>query len=505
MNTTLLEEILACPRLPSLPAIAAKVIEMTSDPDVSIKELAGVIQQDQAMSAKILRTVNSSFYGLRERCGTIDKALVMLGLSPVKSLVLGFSLVSALPKPNDEDQFDYQAYWRRSLYSGVAARDLALHIKTVDPDEAFLAALFQDVGQMALHMAIPEQYAPVLLDANGKHSELLRAELSILEISHADIGGMLCERWKLPEQLIHPVRFHERPSAAPTSAVDSSRIVALANLIHDVLSETTGIEALRTAYRRGKEWFRMEVSAIDELVARTSTVAKEMGKVLELDTGPSADAEALLKEANEHLAELNRTDPGGASVVTGSADSAFKLSAVDELDPLTGLLAAGGLKAALVRSFEHSAASGEPLGLANIELGGMEEIEASGRLELGDEAVLLVSMYLKKVFEPLGGFVGRSGEASFMVFVPGMGRVPMVKASEIALNEIRNALEIMHQQDDWPEIEVDLNIGIAAWESKVASVLSTPQHVVAASVKASRAAKQAGGNCLRAFVPKAAA
>lgn len=504
MNTALLEEILACPRLPSLPAIAAKVIEMTSDPDVSIKELAGVIQQDQAMAAKILRTVNSSFYGLRERCGTIDKALVMLGLSPVKSLVLGFSLVSALPKPQ-EDGFDYLGYWRRSLYCGVAAREMALNIPSIDPDEGFLGGLFQDVGMMALHMAIPEKYAPVLQDAAGKHSDLMKSELSILEISHADIGGMLCERWKLPESLIHPVRFHERPSAAPTSAVDSARAIALANLIHDVLTEPTAIEALRNAYRRGKEWFRMEPATVDEIIARTSEVAGEMGKVLELDTGPGSDAEALLAEAHEHLSELNHQEPGSASVANSASDSPFMVAAIDDLDPLTGLLAATGLKAALARSFEASAASGEPLGFANIELGGMDDIAESGRLELGDEAVLLVSMHLKKTFEPLGGFVGRSGDGAFMVIVPGMSRVPMVKASEIALTEIRNAFGVMHQQDDWPEIEVNLNIGIAAWESKVASVLSSPQHIVAASVKASRAAKQAGGNCLRAFVPKVAA
>ena len=96
-----LEEILSCPNLPSLPAVALRVIELTSNVNVSLKELAETIQNDQGLATKILKTVNSSFYGLRQRCSTIDKAIVMLGLSPVKSLALGFSLVESIDDPAD--------------------------------------------------------------------------------------------------------------------------------------------------------------------------------------------------------------------------------------------------------------------------------------------------------------------------------------------------------------------------------------------------------------------
>lgn len=505
MNTVLLEEILACPRLPSLPAIAAQVIELTSDPNVSIKELAKLIQQDQALAAKILRTVNSSFYGLRERCGTIDKALVLLGLSPVKSLVLGFSLVSALP-PTQEDGFDYRGYWRRSLYSGVAARDIATVVRELDPDETFLAALFQDIGMMALHLAVPEQYAPILLESKGNHADLLKVEINELEISHAELGGMLCERWKLPAQLIHPVRFHEKPSAAPTPFVHIARTVALGNLVHNVLTDPTPVDALRTTYRRAHEWFRMEPSEVDEIVHRTSVLSKELGSVLELDTGPSTNATKLLESAQKHLIDLNRNEPNLSSVVSTAGNSPFLSSPVDDLDPLTGLLSAQSLRASLLRSFEESALTGEPMGLAHVELGGFDQVLASNQLDLADEAILLVSMYLKRAFEPIGGFVGRSGDANFMILVPGVTRVVLVKSAEIVLQDLRSALNHMQEQRTWPStLSIDLCIGVAAWETTSADVLSTPQRVIAASVKASRAAKEAGGNCLRAFVPKAAA
>ena len=115
MDTKLLDDILNCPSLPSLPAVAIRVLELTSDPDVRMDELAKEIQFDQGIAAKILRTVNSSFYGLRKRCSSIEHALVMLGLNPVKSLVLGFSLVSSV-KGEEGDEFDYLGYWERRAH-----------------------------------------------------------------------------------------------------------------------------------------------------------------------------------------------------------------------------------------------------------------------------------------------------------------------------------------------------------------------------------------------------
>ena len=96
MRDELLEQILVCPSLPSLPAVALRVIELAGKSDVVMKELASTIEQDQGLAAKVLRTVNSSFYSVRTKCSTISKALVLLGLGPVKTLSLGFSLVSAV-------------------------------------------------------------------------------------------------------------------------------------------------------------------------------------------------------------------------------------------------------------------------------------------------------------------------------------------------------------------------------------------------------------------------
>src|ERR1051325_6151536 len=147
MNPELIERILRCPTLPTLPAVAVRVLELTGDESVSLERLAEEIQNDQALAAKVLKTINSSFYGVRRPCGTISQAMVMLGLSAVKSLALSFSLVSSIGFGDDE--FDHVAYWRRGLYTAAAAKIIAREVGRAFEDEAFLGGLLQDVGMMA--------------------------------------------------------------------------------------------------------------------------------------------------------------------------------------------------------------------------------------------------------------------------------------------------------------------------------------------------------------------
>src|SRR3982750_3745539 len=116
MNEQLVQRVKQCPTLPTLPAVAVQVLELAQNPDVDIAQIAKIISKDPALSLKILRTVNSSFYGRSNPVSTISHALVFLGLQSVKTLVLGFSLVTNLTK-NKSKGFKHITYWRRSVYS----------------------------------------------------------------------------------------------------------------------------------------------------------------------------------------------------------------------------------------------------------------------------------------------------------------------------------------------------------------------------------------------------
>src|SRR5580700_11012861 len=121
MNSELLKKIQQCPNLPTLPTVAVQILDLAGKPNIDIAEIARVISKDPALSSKILRTVNSSFYGRSHNIGTISHALVILGLQSVKTLVLGFSLVTTLSKTKGGG-FNHIKYWRRSFFSATAAR-----------------------------------------------------------------------------------------------------------------------------------------------------------------------------------------------------------------------------------------------------------------------------------------------------------------------------------------------------------------------------------------------
>src|SRR5215217_8422375 len=170
MNDQLLQRIRQCPTLPSLPAIAMDVLDMAQREEVDIAEIARIISKDPALSSKILRTVNSSFYGRSQSVSQVSQALVILGLQAVKTLVLGFSLVNNLSK-NKAKGFKHIAYWKRSIFAATAARTLAAKINLVQQEEAFLAALLMDIGMLVLDQVVGEQYGE--LHAKSKsHDDL---------------------------------------------------------------------------------------------------------------------------------------------------------------------------------------------------------------------------------------------------------------------------------------------------------------------------------------------
>ena len=146
MNDGALERIMNSPDLPTLPAVAAQMLELTTRSDVELSEIAKVIEHDPAIATRVLKTVNSSFYGLTRRVASIRQALAYLGMETVKGLVLGFSLARVMQGSSDEITFDFIDYWRRSIFSAAAARRIGIATRSVDPDEAFLAALVQETS-----------------------------------------------------------------------------------------------------------------------------------------------------------------------------------------------------------------------------------------------------------------------------------------------------------------------------------------------------------------------
>lgn len=230
MNSAALERVLKCPNLPSLPGVAIEVLELTRDRNVPLRRIAEVVQNDQALAVKILKTVNSSFYGLVKPCPTISRAMAYLGIETVKSLVLGFSLVDMVGQQASAD-FDYVGFWRRSIYGATGARFFAGMTGASDAEEAFIAALVQDLGMLAMRTALGGVYAEAIRPCGRNHEGVCEAERAAFGFDHQVAGAALAEKWRLPPQMVESIRRHHRPGGGgPCAHEEIVRLVILANL-----------------------------------------------------------------------------------------------------------------------------------------------------------------------------------------------------------------------------------------------------------------------------------
>jgi HD-like signal output (HDOD) protein/GGDEF domain-containing protein len=300
MSVPSLDRILACPTLPTLPVVALRVLELTSRKDVSLRELAAVIEHDPAIASKVLRTVNSSFYNLSRRCGSIQQALAFLGLQTVKALVLGFSLARSIDGGGDDEvSFDFLSYWRRSIYSATAARQIAMLVRGVDPDEAFVTALMQDVGMVALWRVYGDRYLQVIDLAGPDHRRLVAMELRALEIDHAAVSSEMCARWRFPDHIVQAVRCHHRSHEAAVDCARLARTVELAGTAANVLSLSDPESEIARFRRDGQEWFEVRPAPLLLLIQKISEQATELSREFGLDVGARADVDSIMRRARE--------------------------------------------------------------------------------------------------------------------------------------------------------------------------------------------------------------
>jgi len=500
MDDDLLREILGCPSLPSLPAVAARVLELTADNDVSMDELAETVVKDQAMAARVLQTVNSSFYGLRQRCGTIRKALVMLGLGPVKSIVLSFSLISAIEEGQYED-LDLESFWRRSLYTATAAKIALLQVGQKDAsDEAFLGGLLQDVGVIAMHRTLGARYAEILRESGGSHRCLSRIETERLATSHAEIGAALGAHWRLPDELTLPIRFHEKPTASPARCAQIVRAVMLGNLVHDVMTDPEPAASLRSFYRRAEEWFAIPNGRADDLLGEVCDAVSELQDLFRLSIGARTSASEILDRAHEQL----EAACGQCPEARAFADELDSMLLGEGPDPLTGLLSRSGVASLLRSGYHLGAAKGQSVSLVVLAVDRYSELCRNGPEGFDLEITLGVAVLLKEHFDPLGAAVAGLGSGVFAAVIVGEGRDRVIDAAE----RFRTALRDHSPHWDIPDYREDLvlttSVGLVSTQGGERA-FSSPEQMRAVGVRAAQRAQAAGGDTLRAFVPRGVA
>ena len=496
MGAPILEKVLSCPNLPSLPMVAMELLELTSDPDVALSHIAKVVQHDQALCSKILRTVNSSYYGLSKPCPTITRALAYLGLSTVKSLVLGFSLIDSTSAKNDD--FDLVHYWRRCFQAAAAARRFATTTRVVDPEEAFIAALMQDIGMLAIHAAIGPEYEKVIAETEGDHALLPRHETATLGFTHAEAGAQLAERWHLPTQLVDPIRNHHRQLERPDQFGPIVNTVILACSVSRVLTAAAPKAALNSLYVMSNMLFGLSESDTRSVVAMTSEDARELSGLLDVHVGDTPDVTSLLAEAEEakikHDLEVQRE-------TMQLRESNEQLAKQALTDGLTQVGNREQFDQELSSRFEQATMFNGSLGLVIADADHFKRLNDEYGHQVGDAVLVELARRLR---EQTGsaGVVCRYGGEEFGVILPGSSRRDAAKVAEglrAAIGE--KPFDLRADELGVDSVEVTVSLGVAALEPAVTKHFSKPALLVRAADGALYAAKRAGRNCVRVFNP----
>lgn len=497
VNEQLLNKVLSCPKLPTLPAVALRVVELTGDDNISMAELARVIEHDQGLAARILRSVNSAFYGLPTQCSTLTHAQSLLGLDAVRTLALGFSVVQSLKGAGEE--FDYEAHWRRAIYTAIAAKTTARLVRRGDAEEVFLGGLLQDMGVIALVRSLGEEYIELAHDCDGDHHALVKAELKHFELQHPDVGAMLAERWRFPGALIAPIKYHERPSAAPVSARDPVRMVALGNLVADVLTMEDRAHWLSEFYQRATLWFSLTTPQADEIIETVTANARELASMFDLNLGAAPRAEDIQELASERLASIALTESRRAAEAVAESEEARRALMVDAL---TGL---GSRSAFLQRvSALHEAREGDdPLSVILLDADGFRSVNEELGEETGDAVLAHLGQRIAAIFAPIGAETFRYGGEEFGVALPGLGRAEAAALADRARQEIASSAVDAGPAlaEDVGPVRLTVSVGVATADAETGTVLNRAERLIHAADKAVDAAKRAGGDCVRAFTP----
>jgi HD-like signal output (HDOD) protein len=193
--------------LPTIPAVISQVLDALDNPNLSAGNLARVIEQDQTLTARVLRVANSPFYGFARRISTIDLAVVVMGTNAIKEIVMSLIIQRFFTRIGRET-FDVRAFWSYSVFCGAAARLLARRMGYRLAGEAFVCGLMHDIGYLILIEYFSSKFKEIRAIQQKKALSLTESETRLIGGTHADIGAWLAEKWNLPQHLCDAIRYH---------------------------------------------------------------------------------------------------------------------------------------------------------------------------------------------------------------------------------------------------------------------------------------------------------
>lgn len=275
--------------LPTLPSVVTQIIKMVEDPDTSAADMNQVISQDPALTAKVLKLVNSAFYGFSRQISTVREAVVILGFNRVKSLALSASVFEVF-QGEGMDKFDRVGLWEHSIGTGIGAEILGKRIRYPNPEEILVAGILHNIGKIVIDLYFHDELRDIFNVVRDRNCLMLEAEREVLGVGHPRIGSWLAEQWNLPEQITQSIRYYPDPLEAP----DEFKTLPMLIHVGDIFARTknigwTGDEEIPSFQEDVMDELEISKEDIPDLLEELETEMKDAEVFLELSDAESEE------------------------------------------------------------------------------------------------------------------------------------------------------------------------------------------------------------------------
>ncbi len=506
-----LESILASERIPSLPEVAARIVEIARDPDPNYDQLIETIRTDPAIAGRILKTANSALLGMRTRANSIEQAVPRLGTTMVRTLVLGFCLAEYQNRNSFNLRRSYQMVWRESLTQAAVAEALGERQGgKVDPANWFLAGLLQDIGRLALLHTCGEAYVENVLEPEDERTQRQR-EQEWLGFTHVEVSQGLCRKWNLESEFIDAIGVHHASAhrVVPLKFVSSTSLPAAlitATHVSEYLEEVShNLSCSREHIERLlMQVFALRPNDVFRVLADIDSRVGELSATFGIDVGRPPALESILAEAQELLGQialasqlrLVNANPRIERLERIRLETAESLHVREAAwkDNLTGAFNRGWLEPALSSVIDQAHQHQVPIGLLLIDLDNFRGLNQEAGPLFCDMLLQKATAILRECVR-LSDSVVRYGGDEFVITLKDVNSDMLTMVCDQIRSRIRSELSTKD-----PLRQITCSIGVAYYAPQSGIAVRSDSLIREADKSVSAAQRKGGDQAVMTFL-----
>lgn len=497
-----IDRILKSPQLPSVPAVAIKLLDLAQDLDSSTRDIVETIKSDPALAAKVLRSANSSYFSFRSEIRTLEQAVPLIGRTVITSLALSFSLsTEAMTEGVLADH--YKSFWLRSIVQAAAAETLASDANPVMASELFMTGLLIDLGQLAMLKVLRNDYLPVIEQLTEGNTCLQQCEQDVLGFDHSEVGYRLMKQWKLPDPMCDATQHHHRNPEDVTceDSRELSHAMMIASTVGDYFCGDCPGVALTRLRQLTSATFEFTEESLHEFLETTDARVQKTAELLSADTDELLSAADLMAQACEQLAAISIAQHHQNQETQAQQQltefETLELEAQNQqlraqafCDPLTSLYNRRFFDETLQNEIHRACRRGTTIGAVFVDVDRFKNLNDAYGHHFGDVVLTQLGQTIQKNIRGTD-IAARYGGEEFVVLA--------VDASESGLRilaeRIRQAIESETFRHKSTVVPVTVSVG-AAFASPQRGDENLPSQILETADAAMYESKRQGRNCV---------